>query len=171
MACDGRTVYIHNISFGAAPIVIPASQVRRLLRFGDILVDSCSQSGSAAGIQWQANGSLTLTLNGRYRIQPTRHSDRSALRSAQFLCGVLGLMMINAILFFDASSRLANLKDFAINFSSDILAVGSVLLMAEFVDQKRREGSSFFIDPEDANFVPDPDEEDDMRQRPFQSAM
>lgn len=162
-------VFVHDVNFGWAPVVVPASQVRRLLRFGDMFVDEHLCTGAAAGIQWHAGGSVTFTVPGRYRIQPTRHSDRSALRSAQFLCGVLGLMMINAILFFDASGRLANLKDFAINFSSDILAVGAVLIMGEFVDRKRREGVAFFADPEDARRVLDADEEEDMQRRPFQS--
>lgn len=178
-----RSVYIHDILFGDAPLTLSTHQLRRLLRRGDVLVNRKKVSGAAAGMVWSPTGSLTLQEAGRYEVQSAIKSDKGALRNAQFICGIFGLLIINTILFLDRKSRLDNIKDFAINFSSDILAVGLVLVLAEVVDERRRQtetnrihdlpaigtrsssrGGVMLGDSSD-------DEEIDMHRKPLQAAI
>ena len=121
-------------------------------------------SNEAAGLEYTDNGAIIIHRPGRYVVhlclvssstlvssQPlrdasdtddhhTHHGERPnhALRDAQFMCGVFGLLMINCIIFFDTDNRLANVKDFAINYASDMLAVGSILVLAEFYFKGKR---------------------------------
>ena len=64
-------------------------------------------------------------------------NSRSTLRLAQYLCGLAGILLVNFIMLTDVAGRAANAKDFIINFASDILAVGMVLLVADVVDRVR----------------------------------
>lgn len=68
----------------------------------------------------------------------TQAENKKTLRLAQYLCGFAGLVLVNFIMFTDRESRAANAKDFIINFASDILAVGMVLLMADAIDRWKK---------------------------------
>jgi hypothetical protein len=132
------SVFVEGTSFGTAPVELPASQVRLLLARGDLLCNDQNASGPPAGIVFKANGDVLLARPGQYCVKRADLAGgRHTVRTAQYLCGITGLLIVNMILLFDASERLANVKDFLINFSSDILAVGVVLLMSEMVDRHR----------------------------------
>ena len=58
---------------------------------------------------------------------------RNAFRQAQYLCAVVGTLILNILFIQDPANRMANAKDFVINFASDIIAVGSVLIITDFL--------------------------------------
>lgn len=68
---------------------------------------------------------------------PFLRSSQSTLRLAQYICGFFGLLLVNIVMLTGktSSQRWADAKDFIINFASDILAVGMVLLVADVVDR------------------------------------
>lgn len=81
----------------------------------------------------------------RHLAPPTStaaNSSRSALRTAQLLCGFVGLVLL--VIAFHSETSVEGFKntakDFAINFASDILAVASILVAAEFIDKVRGRG-------------------------------
>jgi hypothetical protein len=53
------------------------------------------------------------------------------VRQAQYLCAIIGALIVNCMMLTDSEGRGATFRDFLINFSSDIIAVGAVLLMTE----------------------------------------
>jgi hypothetical protein len=136
-------VFLGDAHCGAAPCDLTFAHVRMILPAGSVFVDDNGCTGELAGIQVSDDGSLRFARPGRFHVQSCiapscNHRDADdaqggdqPLRNAQFMCGVFGLLMINAIIFFDVESRLANIKDFAINYASDMLAVGSILVLAE----------------------------------------
>jgi hypothetical protein len=131
-------VYIEGACFGVAPVELPAAQVRLLLARGDILCNEHNATGQQGGVVFSPSGSVRLTHPGRFHVKRADLAGgRHTVRTAQYLCGITGLLIVNMILVFDSGERLANVKDFLINFSSDILAVGVVLLMSETVDRQR----------------------------------
>lgn len=149
-------VFLGDAYCGDAPLTLSSAQLRHLLPIGAILMDTDGCSGEASGIAVLDDGAIMLTRPGHYLIHscfaPQPHDvhhrgstdvdaqHNKPLRDAQFMCGVFGLLMINAIIFFDASNRLGNVKDFAINYASDMLAVGSILVLAEFYRKGARRG-------------------------------
>jgi hypothetical protein len=122
-----------------APVTLPAAHVRQLLGSGDILVNGDSETGPRAGIVFGDDGSLHIERNGPYSIVATSvgSNGKSTLRTAQYICGLVGIIIVNFVLVYDNVDRGANAKDFLINFSSDILAVGAVLFIAEIVDRTK----------------------------------
>lgn len=58
---------------------------------------------------------------------------RQAFRQAQYLCAVVGTLLLNILFFYDPPQRMANAKDFIVNFASDIIAVGTVLIITDFL--------------------------------------
>ena len=151
MHSDEADVYLSSILYGQAPLVLTAGHVRQLLARGDVLVNEHDASGPAAGLVWADDGALHIQKGGRFCVRsilPLSQQNvvgigqnmphKPSLRSAQFLCGVVGLLMINALVYFDRSNRMPNIKDFTINYASDMLAVGSILLMAEWFEDHRR---------------------------------
>ena len=83
------------------------------------------------------------TKEAQQRNKQTIAASSTPLRRAQFLCGAIGFIVVNFILLIDMpQNRLSTVKDFLINFSSDILAVGAILLCAELVDENRGSGGS-----------------------------
>ena len=132
-------VTVHGVKFGNAPVVIPGAQVRQLLGPGDLIVNAENETGPRAGILFLEDGSLSLERNGVYGICSTSQTvgGKSTLRTAQYICGLVGIFIVNFVLLYDAAERGANAKDFLINFSSDILAVGAVLFIAEIVDRTK----------------------------------
>jgi hypothetical protein len=142
---DGM-VHIEGACFGAPPVELPSSQVLLLLGRGDLLCNEASASGQHAGVVFTAAGALRLLQPGRFRVVRTdRAGGRETLRAAQFFCGIVGLLIVNVILLMDAAERMANVKDFLINFSSDILAMATVLFVSEIVDRQR--GKSLYATP------------------------
>ncbi len=135
---------INGVSFGLTPIHLPAAQLQTLLRPGEFIVNEKNQSGPAAGIRFMPDGTLVLTEAGNYSIFNTADAkraahtadDRKTIRTAQFVCGITGLIIINLILLYDVAGRGSNIKDFLVNFSSDITALGAVLIIAEIVDKR-----------------------------------
>jgi hypothetical protein len=102
----------------------------------------------AAGITFLADGSIHLSRNGAYVVSTSGGSGESpaaaaaaraaaaegprrAFRQAQYLCAVIGTLLLNLMLWFDQNNRLTNAKDFCINFASDIIACGAVLIITE----------------------------------------
>jgi hypothetical protein len=136
---NGGIVVLQGVRFGSAPVCVPSHQLRQLLGLGDIIVNSDNETGPRAGIIWQADGSMVIERNGQYTISATAMAagGKSTLRTAQYICGVVGIVIVNFVLFYDAAERGANAKDFLINFASDILAVGAVLFIAEIVDRAK----------------------------------
>ena len=96
-------------------------------------------SAQRAGVTWLDDGSVRLERNARYVIvhATATSGSKSTLRTAQYICGVVGIVIVNFVLLYDVADRGANAKDFLINFASDILAVGAVLFIAELVDRAR----------------------------------
>eukprot|EP00672_Neobodo_designis_P019944 CAMPEP_0174826976 /NCGR_PEP_ID=MMETSP1114-20130205/372_1 /TAXON_ID=312471 /ORGANISM="Neobodo designis, Strain CCAP 1951/1" /LENGTH=161 /DNA_ID=CAMNT_0016060555 /DNA_START=45 /DNA_END=530 /DNA_ORIENTATION=+ len=137
MAPAGVTV--HGVRFGNAPVTIPAAQMRQLLGPGDVIVNADNETGVRAGIVFNEDGSLDVERNGTYTIVCMSQGvgGKSTLRTAQYICGLVGIAIVNFVLFYDHAERGANAKDFLINFSSDILAVGAVLFIAEIVDRAK----------------------------------
>ena len=136
---NNPAVTIHGVRFGMAPVTLPAAQVRQLLGPGDIVVNGDNETGQRAGVIFAHDGSLTVERNGTYTIVSTSQgvSGKSTLRTAQYICGLVGIIIVNFVLVYDHAERGANAKDFLINFSSDILAVGAVLFIAEIVDRTK----------------------------------
>ena len=131
-------VVVEGASFGDAPVLLPSAQVKLLLSRGDIICNEHNVSGPQGGIDFTANGDVTFTRPGVYYVKRADLAGgRHTVRTAQYLCGITGILIVNMILLFDDKDRMANVKDFLIIFSSDILAVGVVLLMAEMVDRRR----------------------------------
>ena len=132
-----NSVTLHGVRFGPAPVTLPAAHVRQLLGPGDIIVNSENEAGTRAGLIFGHDGSLTVERNGTYTILCTSQGvgGKSTLRTAQYICGLVGIIIVNFVLVYDHAERGANAKDFLINFSSDILAVGAVLFIAEIVDR------------------------------------
>jgi hypothetical protein len=132
-------VSVHGVKFGMAPVTLTVGHVRQLLGPGDILVNGDNETGPRAGIVYQADGALVIDRNGAYSIVCTSQSagGKSTLRTAQYICGLVGIIIVNFVLVYDNAERGANAKDFLINFSSDILAVGAVLFIAEIVDRAK----------------------------------
>jgi hypothetical protein len=209
-----EVVKIGKISFGPAPVTLPASQVSNLLPPPSLLVLSIQNNNNtdhqwvsgdqeAAGIRWKADGSIQLTKNGNYKVvslmsnsntnssreqrrnkrktnnikkpndstaaestevsvisttndnenESSRSSSsdtdleqksdaerllaaaqkRQAFRQAQYLCAVVGTLILNILFLQDPPNRMQNAKDFVINFASDIIAVGSVLIITDFL--------------------------------------
>jgi hypothetical protein len=132
-------VTVHGVRFGNAPVTIPAAQVRQLLGPGDVVVNSDNETGTRAGILYEDDGALHIERSGCYTIVCMSQGvgGKSTLRTAQYICGLVGIAIVNFVLFYDHAERGANAKDFLINFSSDILAVGAVLFIAEIVDRAK----------------------------------
>ena len=129
-------VLVEGVDFGAPPCLLPAAQVRRLLQPGDIICHHDHRSGRDHGIVWNDDGSVQFTREGNFIIhRPT--TSKANLRTAQLICGLLGLVLINVVMLYTPGSREDVLKDFTINFASDMMAVASILLMAELVDRNR----------------------------------
>ena len=99
-------------------------------------------SAQRAGVVWLDDGSVRLERAARYTIvhATTASGSKSTLRTAQYICGIVGIVIVNFVLLYDVADRGANAKDFLINFASDILAVGAVLFIAELVDRARSGG-------------------------------
>lgn len=132
------SVFVEGTNFGDCPVTLPPAQVNLLLARGDIVCNDHNASGQHAGIAFTPDGGLTFACPGHYTIKRINlPGGKNTVRTAQYLCGITGLLIVNMIILFDEKERMANIKDFMINFSSDILAVGVVLLMAEFVDRHR----------------------------------
>lgn len=105
----------------------------------------------AAGITWQSDGSVIIAQNGIFvvsnsnsssdagsqssqqSLQQQSESSRRAFRQAQYLCAIIGTLMLNLMFWLDTANRLVNAKDFMINFASDIIAVGSVLIITDLL--------------------------------------
>ena len=131
-------VFVEGTCFGDAPVVLPSAQVRLLLSRGDILCNEQNASGPQSGIVFAQTGDVTFNRGGKYFVKRADLAGgRHTVRTAQYLCGITGILIVNTILLFDDKDRIANVKDFLINFSSDILAMGVLLLMAEAVDRRR----------------------------------
>lgn len=171
-----RSVVVEGADFGPAPVTFGPALVARLLGAGDLIValpqpQPLSLTGAAArlrsavgggpsvgsgagagaphGIAYENDGSVTIAYNGSYGVLHRRGAGTEAaraLRTAQYLCGCFGLLLLFFAFNVDKSveETVATLKDFAINFASDILAVASILLVAELIDRvrspTRREG-------------------------------
>ncbi len=131
-------VWLQGANFGRPPVVIEGGQMQRLLPLGAVVVDDSGRSGSRAGVTITSSGELVLTKPGRFCIAAPpmeQPGGKSTMRTAQYLCGLTGAILVNMVFLSDPAGRSANAKDFTINFASDILAVGVVLLMAELVDK------------------------------------
>ena len=134
-------VFVEGADFGPPPVCLPAVQVKAILCHGDILVDHLRRSGPAAGIDMSEQGGITLQVAGAFWVHHSKNSSvggRDTIRSAQYICGILGLLILYGIFLFDRSSN--NVRDFAINFASDIFAVSMVLIVGEYVDHRRERG-------------------------------
>jgi hypothetical protein len=146
---DGVT--LQGALLGHAPVLLPAAQVRQLLGPGDVLVNA---HRSTVGVVWCDDGAVRLQHAGAYEVcrgagasspvtAATDLGGKATLRTAQYICGMVGIVIVNFVLFYDTGDRGANAKDFLINFASDILAVGAVLFIAELVDRtKGRNGQA-----------------------------
>jgi hypothetical protein len=129
-------VVIEGAVFGPPPVLLPKAQVELLVGAGGILVDSKNRTAEAAGIVFEESGRITINNSGQFFVKRCEAAaGRKTLRTAQYICGISGLLMVNAIMLYDAQHRGDNIKDFLINFSSDILAVGAILLASEIVDR------------------------------------
>lgn len=167
-------VLVCGVAFGPAPVVLPAAQVARLMRHGGCVLalellnggDAATPtvmfaSGEYVGITSEANGDIRLTRPGRYAIVDNEGNalaakraagaapnepSRNVFRQAQYLCAVIGTLILNLLLWFDAGNRMANAKDFVINYASDIIAVGSVLIITDVLlarDAVRHDTTTF----------------------------
>ena len=131
-------VFVEGADFGPPPVTLPAVQIRNLLCHGDILVDHLRRSGPVAGIFYTDDGGIRLQLGGAFWVHRSKNSavgGKATIRSAQYISGIIGLLILYGIFLFDRSAN--NLRDFAINFASDIFAVSMVLIVGEYIDSRR----------------------------------
>ena len=155
-------VFVEGADFGPPPVSLPAVQVKGILCHGDILVDHLRRSGPSAGIVVSEQGGVTFSVGGAFWVHHSKNSavgGRDTIRSAQYICGILGLLILYGIFLFDRSSN--NVRDFAINFASDIFAVSMVLIVGEYVDGQREKGRAAV---EAARYA------ENIYQQPFASA-